>query len=440
MRSLRYYFRFFYAFVSKFKGLLILSGIVGIIAFILFNLFAPVFFKGRTQRIGMVGRYHTDNLPIGILNQIGDGLTKIEPDGTVSPNLASSWESPDKGKTWIFTLKDGYLWQDGDKLTSKTVVYEFTDVEIEKPDEKTIVFTLKDPFAPFPSVVSKPTFKKGLLGTGEWSVNKVTLSGSYIENLTLVDKQQNKRIYKFYPTEENAKLAYTQGQIDIISDLFDASPISTWKTANVETDVSKNKIVTVFFNVNDRILSDKSLRQALIYAINKKGLPGDRAIGPISPSSWVFNPLVKPYDFSLDRAKEILDDLPEEQTKDLKLTLVSTPFLLQTAEQVANYWRELGIDVTVLVSSIVPTQFQAYLTMIDVPTDPDQYSLWHSTRASENISGYANPRIDKLLEDGRTELNLEERRKIYLDFQRFLVEDSPAAFLYHPETYTITRK
>jgi len=44
------------------------------------------------------------------------------------------------------------------------------------------------------------------------------------------------------------------------------------------------------------------------------------------------------------------------------------------------------------------------------------------------------------LEDGRIELDTEVRKKIYFDFQRFLLEDAPAAFLVNPVSYTVTRK
>ena len=48
-------------------------------------------------------------------------------------------------------------------------------------------------------------------------------------------------------------------------------------------------------------------------------------------------------------------------------------------------------------------------------------------------------KIDKLLESGRKESDQEKREKIYFDFQRYLVEDAPAVFLFHPTTYTISR-
>jgi len=59
--------------------------------------------------------------------------------------------------------------------------------------------------------------------------------------------------------------------------------------------------------------------------------------------------------------------------------------------------------------------------------------------SNESRELYNQSRYGNLLEDGRGELAQTERRNIYLDFQRFLVEDSPAIFLYHPVSYTIIR-
>jgi peptide/nickel transport system substrate-binding protein len=188
------------------------------------------------------------------------------------------------------------------------------------------------------------------------------------------------------------------------------------------------------------MLSEKSLRQALTYAIDKKSFEGERAYGPISPDSWAYNPQVKTYSYDPDRAKELIEELPEEQTANMEIKLVTTPVLLPQAEKIAKFWEEVGVKTVLQVSSGVPADYQALLAVFDIPKDPDQYSIWHSTQPATNISNYQSPRIDKLLEDGRLELITEERRKIYLDFQRYLVEDSPAAFLYHPISYTVNRK
>jgi peptide/nickel transport system substrate-binding protein len=123
----------------------------------------------------------------------------------------------------------------------------------------------------------------------------------------------------------------------------------------------------------------------------------------------------------------------------LSLNLSVSPLLIDKAEIVAECWRNVGLNVNLQVVSAIPTDYQAFLAILDIPEDPDQYSLWHSTQESTNITHYQDVRIDKLLEDGRSEIGTESRKKIYLDFQRYLLEDAPAAFLYYPTTYSVAR-
>jgi peptide/nickel transport system substrate-binding protein len=435
MLKIRYILRLTRAFISRFKGLIFVGIFFGILSFFFFRFVGPSFLGKKVERIGITGRFRVDNLPQNILELIGDGLTYVGKDGIVEPNLAASWETADKGKTWTFHLKEGLTWQDGKRLTSQTINYQFSDVEVEKPDQKTIIFKLKESFTPFPTVVSKPIFKKGLLGTGDWKVIKASLAGSYVQTLILQNDQKFKKVYKFYPTEERAKLAYKLGQVDTLIDVFNPQPFESWKNTIIKKEIKTNQIVTVFFNTQDKLLSEKSLRQALNYAIDKQGFNGERAISPISPNSWAYNPQVKQYNYNPQRARDLLGDL--DQKDELEIKLVSSPILLPVAEKIADYWQTVGIKTVVQVSSVIPSQFQAYLAILDIPKDPDQYSIWHSTQGATNISKFQNPRIDKLLEDGRVEVDMEERKKIYLDFQRFITEELPAAFLYHPTTYDI---
>ncbi len=97
------------------------------------------------------------------------------------------------------------------------------------------------------------------------------------------------------------------------------------------------------------------------------------------------------------------------------------------------------VKVEVKIINSIESDFQAILIAQQIPLDPDQHALWHSTQDT-NISRYSELKIDKLLEDGRKISDFDKRQEIYQDFQRFLVEDSPAIFLQHPVTYTIERK
>jgi len=100
---------------------------------------------------------------------------------------------------------------------------------------------------------------------------------------------------------------------------------------------------------------------------------------------------------------------------------------------------KIDIEVDIKTTDSLPDRFQVFLGEFKVSKDPDQYTLWHSNQ-DNNITGYKNLRIDKLLEDGRKTVNFDERQKIYYDFQKYLLDDSPATFLYLPYTYTLTRK
>lgn len=436
---LRYYFRLILTLISKFKVLILISVGLGVSLFLLLGYLLPAFLGSRPAKIGIAGRFSPGSLPSEILERAGNGLTSVDEKGNVQPNLASSWEPKDNGKEWIFKLNEALKWQDGSEVKSEDIKYEFSDVKTEYPDEKTIVFKLQNPYSVFPVAVSKPVFKKGLLGTGEWKVKKVSVANGFVSQISLAS-EEGTLIYKIYATEERLKLAFKLGEIDEMRGLLTKAPFDSWKTAEIKEEAGKSEIVTLFINTQDPLLSEKTLRQALAYAIKKDGFEGERAISPISEDSWAFNSQVKPYEYDPEKAKKTISELPDEIKEKININLSTTPLLLPVAEKIVRDWKDAGIPASVQVSTSIPQEYQVLLAIFDSPKDPDQYSIWHSTQTSTNITKYQSPRIDKLLEDGRTTTDQEERRRIYLDFQRFLVEDSPAIFLYYPKIYNISRK
>lgn len=445
MRSIRYWIKIISAFISRFKGILFIGLISGVFIFVFFSLLYPRLFLQKIEYIGLAGRYQTDTLPRDILIQIGEGLTNLNEEGTAVPGLAESWEATENGKVWTFKLKPNLKWQDGTPVTSHNIQYSFEDVQIERPDDLTIIFKLDNIFSPFPVVVTQPTFKRGLLGTGEWEVKKIDLSGTFVSQLELVNQDGNRKIYRMFPTEDGAKTAFKLGEVDKLIDMLEPEPINEWEIVNVDEEIRYGRYVGLFFNNENPILGGidaKPLRQALAYAIDKDSFGLPRAKSPISSQSWAYNPQVKDYAYDQERAKELFEDgVPDEMKENLEIKLATTPALLQVAEKISKDWEAIGIRTVVQVTPTLPTDYEVFLAIYDIPPDPDQYSTWHSLQVgSTNISKYSNPRIDTLLESGRQELDVEERKRIYLDFQRFLVEDTPAVFLYHPISYTISRK
>lgn len=434
---MRYFIKLALYFLARFRYVILGGVILGLLVFFVIGKIVPNIYNFQSEKIGVTGRFTPEELPENILYLVSRGLTRISDDGNVEADLAD-WETPDGGKTWIFKLKEDVFWQDNKKFTTADINYEFSDVEISKESANTIIFKLKSPFSPFPSAVTKPLFKKGLLGLGQWRVKRLKLNAGFVHELHLENNTKNKISYFFYPTEEATKVAFKLGKVDVIDNILTPEPFNKWSTVSTQSLVDTGQIVTLFFNTQDKLLSDKSLRQALVYAVDKNTL-GSRALSSIPIQSWAYNPGVKEYAYDVKHSKEILKEIPEDVLKGAKLEFITTPTLLSKADLIAKSWNDLGIKTNVHVSSVIPTDFQVYMTILDLPKDPDQYPLWHSTQTTTNISKYANPRIDKLLEDGRVELNPNERKRIYLDFQRFLLEDIPAAFLYSPTYYRITR-
>ncbi len=437
---MKFTFKLIWEFILRFRGILAIGVVLGALFFLVLNFVAPLLIAKQTEKIGLTGRFTPDDLPNLVLENVGEGLTKIDETGAAVPSIAESWQSDEDGKVWTFHLYKNKKWQDGSNVTADSIKYNFTDVVVKTTDPYTVVFELKTAFSPFPGVVSKPAFKKGLLGTGKWKVTNLSLAGAYVEAITMKDGAGNQKIYKFYPTEERTKLAYQLGEVNKLVDLIDPKPFDGWGNTKMDKDVNRKRFVAIFFNTQDKLLSDKAVRQALSYALDKSKYDRERAYSSISPDSWGYNPQVKSYDYDPKKAKDMISELSAEQKKELIITLSTPATLLSDANQIKKDWEAIGIKVNIQVVPTKPVEYQAFLIIHDIPSDPDQYPLWHSTEESTNISKYKSARIDKLLEEGRLELNKDSRKKIYLDFQRFLNEDAPAAFLYHPLSYTISRK
>lgn len=429
------------AFLRKYGQVIALSLIIGLAGFFLISKISPYLPKPKKhERIGLVGKYTLDQLPHEILILLGQGLTLVAKDGSVVSGLASSWTVSEDGLSYTFTLKDNIYWQDDQKMKAEDIVYDFKDVNREVIDDKTLKFSLKESFAPFLIAVSKPVFKQKLIGSGPYKIEIIKKSGNYIRLLKLSGPAKD-ITFRFYPTVEAVKLAFKLGEIDIIDGLFVNPFEEDWqKYFTLDTLVKKDRYIGLFFNNEDSFLGNKALRQALSYAIKDKPKDETKAIGPLNPDSWAYNLQVKTYNYDPKNARELLKKFKEDDDEEIKIKISTSQAFLSLAEEIKYSWEEvLDIKVEIEVIDIVPQDYQVFLGIQEIPADPDQYALWHSTRA-ENITHFKDPRIDKLLEDGRRILTREKRKEKYFDFQRFLLEESPVAFLSHPLFFKIIRK
>lgn len=470
--------RKFYWYISTFfrkHGIVVLASVVG--AVLLFSVFLPfviqkVNFKPR-RFIGVVGFYTLDNLPPEIQEKLSNGLTRLNPDGSAVGSLAERWIIEDDGKTYRFLLRQNVLWQDGQPVIPEDLDYNFKDVQIiTNPNE--IIFKLPDPFSPFPTVVSRPVLRnttepylyffnrRKIIGTGQYQLVRYDEreGGGRLTEVTL-EGPQDRLIYRFYVTEDDAIAGFERGEVDELPNFSSPGQLANWPRIVIDQAVDKHTYLGIFFNLNDDVFKSKELRLALNYATEKPD-SAVRAYGPISPLSWAYADVSKIYDFDKERAIELLlspNGLPQTP---LKFTLTTTSNFLGEAERIRSVWQQIGeeasvvcqksteikdknlcnnlkMEIDVSVNNYPDTSnFQALLIGQTIPADPDQYSLWHSGQPT-NFTGYRNTRIDSLLERGRQTDDQRRRIEIYTDFQQFFSEDPPVIFLRFLDRYDIRR-
>lgn len=390
--------------------------------------------------MGIVGKFTIDNLPQEIASLVSHGLLHYDNQGELKYLLAKDLKIDEDGKIWTVTINENARWHDGTKISLDDLRYDIPDTKVVYKGKNTLIFELNDKYSPFYQFLEKPVLKNKTIGLGEWKIISKKRSGKFISEIKLKNQQGDTKTFRVFPTENSLKTAYKIGKVQTLSKITNPEPFDEWDNSIVEKTPDDRKIAVVFFNTEDKNYSNKSIRQALDYAIKKDNFAENRAVSPISKSSWAYNPLVKKYDFDLEKAQELLEKSLQPGQNLGEITLISNPLLLDTAEAIAKDWEQLKIKTNILISQVIPDDFQAYLTIIEIPKDPDQYTLWHSTQTETNILNYSNPRVDRLLEEGRKEMDMDKRKQIYIDFQRFLIEDSPAIFLYYPNFYNVTRK
>mgnify|MGYP005643336599 FL=1 len=213
------------------------------------------------------------------------------------------------------------------------------------------------------------------------------------------------------------------------------------------------------FNLKKAPFNDINVRQAINYAIDKdeviKGVLlglGEPIASPYKPGTRWNNPNLKSYPYDPNKALKLLtkagykknqEGFFEKNGKVLAFEILTNQNKQRemTAVLVQRRLREIGIDVTIrvlewasFINQYIRTgDFNAVVLGWSLSLDPDQFNIWHSSQQGPgqfNFVGYENAEVDKLLEKGRKELDINKRELIYHKFSEQLLNDSPIVYLY----------
>lgn len=447
---------------------------------------------------------------------IFNGLLRVNSEGVLENDLAESFQiSPDR-KIYTLKIRDGVFWHDGKPLTVDDVIFTVTciqdpewqsqlksvlgNVQVEKLDEQTLRFVLKEPLGNFLSSLTfciLPQHKwqaipasnatlaelnKKPVGTGPFQFASLTKdkngnirtytlkrNDNYFEKLPFLKEL----IFKFYGDFETATDALANKNIQGLSLLPKEYQSKVEKNKDLRLySLSLPQYTAVFFNTKkNEAIKDPKIRQALAYAVNRQLIlqesvdqKGVIINGPILPGFIGYHPDIKKYPYEPDTAAKLLDEVgwkiatttdeagnkirkKGDQSLQITLTTVEKIEYTKAVEIIKANWEAIGINTNIEIIAkdrirpdiIEPRNYQALLFGEIIKSDP--YPFWHSSQTESpgtNLAVWANREVDKDLEEARTMEDAEAINKKYIHFQDILAQYVPAIFLYNPiHTYPV---
>jgi peptide/nickel transport system substrate-binding protein len=262
-------------------------------------------------------------------------------------------------------------------------------------------------------------------------------------------------IVKYIHEPSTERLLLEQGEIDVALFLPDDMVESLdGKPGITVTNLPSLNLYSIVLPSKKGPTADPRVRRALAYGLNYDAFIKDmlrgkakQAHGPV-PSTFVgFNPDTPQYTYDPAKAKQLLAEAGHP----------GGGFTLKYTYETGYWWkRPLGelfqsnmkdLGITVEIQELSPSAWAGLLSNPDTaehtyglvwwPTLATPYDYMWSVfdTAAQGSNGYnwgyySNPKLDKLLDQASQDPNDVERKQLYDEAQKLLVEDSPALYVY----------
>lgn len=431
----------------------------------------------------LVGGF-TANTTVSLCSeQALETLVDEDAEGNIIPLLATEWELTD-GKDYVFTLREGVKFHNGETLTADDVVFTYTryleegyaattmsNIEkVEKVDDTHVKIVYKTPFGPALTTLASNSmgifskkayeelghdaFLRNPVGTGaykfvEWKAgDSITYEANEeywggapaIKNLT----------FRIYPDSSTAAIALENGEIDVLLTPAETDRSNLMNSSKVSYDETPSTQVTwlYFFCSGDSRFTDQRLREAFSYAIDREAV----MLGAIEGNGVLVNSMFPAHmpladndyvarSYDLEKAKALMEECgygPDNHFK-IKVRIPQSNSYYKPMEIILAMLSEIYVDMELeaMESSAWFTdvlQAQDYELGI-IPTNigyldcDERYALFH-TGEDQNNFGVSDSDLDKAFETNRTSTDLEERRQASSDIIRIFDEKAYIVPLY----------
>jgi peptide/nickel transport system substrate-binding protein len=435
---------------------------------------------------------------------IFDSLLAHDAQMNIVADLAERWEARDP-LTYVFHLRQGVKFHDGRPLTSADVKFTFDSIldgtvktpkrgafrmvaSIEAPDDFTIVFHLREPYASFLWNLTRPgvgivprgsgaEIAQRPIGSGPFQfVNAITdqeivlqrNAGYFNDTAEAAGVRGNvERVrFRIVPDAIVRALELRKGSADVaINSLSPDMVVTLAKERGIVADEQPGTTIAyIGFNLEDPILSHREVRQALAYATDRATLikyllrgQARAAGGLLPPNHWAYDPDVQQYEFDPARAERLLDAAGFKRGAGgvrfrLEFKTSTEEYSRLLSEAIADEWQRVGVAV-----ELRPLEFATFYAdlqrgsfqisaqrWVGGNNDPDIFELVFSSKKippnGSNRGHYRNPKLDALLDQARMEMDREKRKALLWEIQKIVAEDEPYINLWYLDNVCVHRE
>ncbi len=396
-----------------------------------------------------------------LVNLVYSGLMRKNSDGSLIPDLAEKYEVSPDGKIYTFTLKNDIFFHDGKEVTVDDIIFtvdatrdpilksprktDWDGIMVEKTGDKTIQFTLQQPYASFlesttigilpahiwsDSPVELNEANTNPIGSGPYKISSVSQQSSgtidsyelsQFDNFALGEPYVKSINLRFYSNEDSATKALENKEVDQISSITPSNADTLVdKGYHIESSVLP-RVFGLFFNQSqNQIFTNKKVVEAINLAINKSAIVEEVLSGygvaindPIPPN--IHQALAQVSKTShlenMELAKNILakdgwtageDGFLQKTTTDSKKKNTNTilqfsistgnaPELVRSAQLIEKDLVKIGMKVDVKTfeignlnqSVIRPRKYDALLFGQIINHESDLFAFWHSSQRKD---------------------------------------------------------
>ena len=419
---------------------------------------------------------------------ITEALFKFDDNMEVTPWLAESYEVNEEHTDWTIRLKEGIKFSDGCELTpSKVKAYfeylkemgpsgsakpekylEFEAVVTADDDANTINIKTSKPYANLMGQLCHPTmgitdvehienFDNGIIGTGPYKIesfNGVGVGYELAANEYYREEVPYDKVNLLYMGDNSAKaMALQSGQVDLVENITNVADIQSFQeNEDYTVDIASGvRCGFSWMNFNG-ILGNKTLRQAILMAIDNETICNSRTIGGLytpgfsvlpSSLSYGYENLNNPYSYDPEKAMQILDEagivdtdgdgIRELDGQNIQLRYISyeNRLLNDFSDAHAQYLAEIGIGVIPEYGSS-DDQWSKLAALdydfnnnnwITVGTG-DPYAYMANWATESTYCAYSNEEYDALFEELKGEMDPEKRKELIFQMQQILIDDA----------------